>query len=340
MSGENSEQSNAMFKPLELLLLMLLKWQSAFHISDKALDTLFLILKVILSFLNRFVNFGFLIHALNCIPQSLKQAKKMAGLIHDEFSKYVVCPECDSLYDFDNVVKRDRRNGNVSATCTTVHFPHHPHKSKRKACGAALMKAAISIDGKKTLFFPKKVYCTSSIKENLQRLVSIPGFIELLKCSSNDESEVMFDITDGNVWKTFRDVNNHPYFEAKRNLAAMINVDWFNPYENTEHSEGVIYLSILNIDRMHRNKWDYIMLLGVIPGPREPALTINTYLKPIVDELEDIWQNGILINEGGFDFVWKVAVLCVSSDLPATRKCCGFMSYNSLYGKFGLSFLL
>ena len=33
---------------------------------------------------------------------------------------------------------------------------------------------------------------------------------------------------------------------------------------------------------------------GVIPGPSEPKLHLNTYLKPIVDDLQQL-SNGIII---------------------------------------------
>lgn len=34
--------------------------------------------------------------------------------------------------------------------------------------------------------------------------------------------------------------------------------------------------------------------------------------------------------------LYRFVLLCISSDLPATRKCCGFLSYNAKKGKFSL----
>ena len=74
-------------------------------------------------------------------------------------------------------------------------------------------------------------------------------------------------------------------------------------------------------------------MLGVIPGPTEPKLHINAYLQLIVDELLLFWNGQVLI-EGGKNVFCKIAFLCISSDIPATRKCCGFLTHNTLKGIF------
>ena len=47
----------------------------------------------------------------------------------------------------------------------------------------------------------------------------------------------------------------------------------------------VIFLAILNLPRELRYKPENVILCGIIPGPHEPELTINSYLEPLVDEL-------------------------------------------------------
>ena len=214
-----------------------------------------------------------------------------------------------------------------------VLFPNHSQKSRRVACGATLMKKVISMDGTKSFLDPKKIYCCQSIETSLKKLIGRDGFVEMLKPMSSVDTDLLNDIWDGRVWKEFQNHCNENYFSNKRNLAGMINVDWFQPYKHSEHSIGVIYMSIINIPRQYRNKWENALVLGIIPGPKEPSLHINTYLDPIIDELEELWDNGISLEENGFLCLYRVAVICVSSDLPATRKCCGFLNYNALQGK-------
>ena len=105
------------------------------------------------------------------------------------------------------------------------------------------------------------------------------------------------------------------------------------PIQKTEYSLEAIYAVFLNIPRELRFKWENIILLGIIPGPAEPKLHINAYLQPIVDELLLFW-NGQALSEGGKNVFYKKALLCISSHIPAMRKCCGFMAHNALKGIF------
>jgi len=48
-------------------------------------------------------------------------------------------------------------------------------------------------------------------------------------------------------------------------------------------------------------------------------------------ELKSFWS-GIYLKEHGLDKKYRIALISVSSDLPATRKCCGFLSFHALKG--------
>ena len=77
------------------------------------------------------------------------------------------------------------------------------------------------------------------------------------------------------------------------------------------------------------------ILVGIIPGPSEPPLNINTYLSPLVDELLILWNDGVNICHDGsqiFPECFKAALLCVACDIPASRKVCGFFGHQSRKG--------
>lgn len=48
-------------------------------------------------------------------------------------------------------------------------------------------------------------------------------------------------------------------------------------------------LTILNLPREERFKDKWTMIVGIIPGPTEAKSNINTYLKPLVDDLLSLW---------------------------------------------------
>ena len=79
------------------------------------------------------------------------------------------------------------------------------------------------------------------------------------------------------------------------------------------------------------------MLIGIIPGSHEPKLHINSFLKPLVDELQDFWAGVKLTvctessknREGCY-------ILYVTCDMPAGRKTCGFLSHTATLGCFNV----
>ena len=139
------------------------------------------------------------------------------------------------------------------------------------------------------------------------------------------ENNILFDTMDGNFCKDFCDKSGKKFFLDKRNIGVILNIDRFQPFENVQHSCGVIYIALLNLPRDLRFKWENVIIVGTIPGPHEPNLTVNSFMRPFVDELLQFWDPGVFLDEDGRKCFYKLVLCCISSDLPATRKCCGFV---------------
>ena len=140
------------------------------------------------------------------------------------------------------------------------------------------------------------------------------------------------DIYDGKIWQEFQTYNGQPFLSLPYNFAFQLNVDWFQPYDHTPHSEGVIFLTILNLPRTIRYRQENTLLLGVIPGPHEPKLRINSFLQPLVDDLLKLWNGVILKTCNGMQKLVRGALLCSSCDVPAARKVCGFVGHRGTRG--------
>ena len=97
----------------------------------------------------------------------------------------------------------------------------------------------------------------------------------------------MSDIHDGRVWKDFQSWNGVPFLSGDNSYGLMMNIDWFQPFKRSQYSMGAIYLAVMNLPRHLRFKSENMILVGLIPGPNKPKLSINTFLKPLVDELVD-----------------------------------------------------
>lgn len=105
----------------------------------------------------------------------------------------------------------------------------------------------------------------------------------------------MNDVYDGKLWKDFQFINEQTFLQGDLGLGLILNIDWFQPYKLTNYSVGVIFLAVMNLPRNIRYKRENIILVGIIPGPSEPSHDLNSYLKPLVKELTELWT-GIKTN--------------------------------------------
>ena len=254
------------------------------------------------------------------------------------FIKFIVCQKCHKLYYYDQcmIVTGSQTSSKV---CSYVAFPNHPQISRRKQCGCLLLKS-IERRSKKCLY-PFKVYCYKSLQDSLQILFQRKSFVsdcEIWKKTNQQASapqEIIKDIYNGNIWKEFKIYKGCAFLDQPHSLGLILNVDWFQPFSHTQYSVGVIYLTVLNLPRHIRYKRENVILVGIIPGPREPENNINTYLQPLVKELKQFWKGiklSVLTENGLEERIIRAAVLCVSCDLPAGHKTCGFLGHSATLG--------
>ena len=101
---------------------------------------------------------------------------------------------------------------------------------------------------------------------------------------------VLADIYDGLVWKEWMVYNSRPFLSCPYNIALMLNCDWFQSFDHSCYSVGVLYLAILNFPRSVRFRPENIIIAGIIPRRNEPNQTaMNSYLRPLVKELNALY---------------------------------------------------
>lgn len=107
----------------------------------------------------------------------------------------------------------------------------------------------------------------------------------------------MGDVFDGRVWKEFQYRDDIPFLAAANNFGLMLNSDWFQLHKYSEYSIGVVYTVVLNLPRQKRFKEKNVIVIGLIPGPKEPKQNVNMFLDPLVDELLQLWR-GVKLSDG------------------------------------------
>ncbi|GET54361.1 hypothetical protein GLOIN_2v1775288 [Rhizophagus irregularis DAOM 181602=DAOM 197198] len=227
----------------------------------------------------------------NDFPDSLYLTRKKLGL-NDQFHSFVPCPKCHKLYKKEEVVDFKQEDNPAIMKCQHIEFPNSSVRRSR-LCNTALSEK-ISASTNRTIIRPNLMYPFAGINQQLATMFCRPG------------SEV-----------------------ADSHLGLMLNLDWFQPYDSTIYSIGVIYAAICNLPRDIRFRRENLLTLGILPGPKEVSLhKVNHYLAPIVNELETLWA-GLTLNrtyecENGKRV--RGALILVSCDIPATRKICGHVS--------------
>ena len=112
-----------------------------------------------------------------------------------------------------------------------------------------------------------------------------------------------------------------------------MNLDFFQPYKHVQYSMGAVYLTVLNLPRTLRYKQENIILVGLIRAANEPHHDLNSFLKPLVEDLLKFWD-GIELYVASMKYQKQIrcALLCVACDLPVGKKFSGFLGYNAHLG--------
>ncbi len=325
---EDSIKANAF---VTWMVRLLLAFQAVYVVPYQATQWLFAFLHAVLKSLFAVAPTPFLEAVIAVIPTSLYTAWKSVKLEKDEFLHYVVCPKCNSIYRYEDCVLRSGTQVR-SKMCSYVAFPNHPHKRYRSPCNATLLKTVYFRNGT-TKLVARKEYPYMSIVKTIEKFWKRPDFYE--KCQAWRKRQVIqdlyTDVYDGQIWKDFQVVNGEPFLSSDSSLGLMLNIDWFQPFKHSQYSVGAVYLVVMNLPREHRFLRENLILAGIIPGPSEPEISVNSFLDPLVDELNMLWK-GVNMKLQHCEKKVRAAVLCTGCDIPAGKKVGGFMGFGSSYG--------
>ena len=310
----------------------LLSLQAKYYLSNAAMNALIKFFSALLKVLGYFSPFAAKLGEK--FFTSFDMMNKSINFGHDSFIKYVVCPKCNQTYMHEQCIQI-RGTEQSTKKCDYVEFPRHPQVRRREPCGGLLLKTIeITSTSTKQKLHPFKLYCYKSLKESMEKLLLRKEFI--LNCSLwkklKSSSNVIEDVYDGRIWKEFQVFKNNHFLDKEYSFAFILNVDWFQPYTHTQVSIGVIYLTVLNLSRSIRYKRENVIIIGVLPGPKEPKTHINSFLKPLVEELKELWDGqtfSVSTSSGIKQENVRGAILCVSCDLPAASKTCGFLGHSA-----------
>ena len=295
------------------------------------------------------VDCGFLLRGLHllltiAIPASELGRQSTLSSIHSDVrtvlsqmnldpvtKSYICCPRCFKCYPLasDSPIR-----------CTNQDTP------TSKICNRLLRKT-VTAKGKPRSV-PSRLFLYHDMKQWLARLYCRPGMEELLDRNvldnaspSGRDPDIHHDIWDAPALQSFMGPDGRTPFmdrpDEEGRLIFSLCMDGFNPYQMKEAGKkvtvGAIYMVCLNLPPAIRYKIENMYLVGIIPGPKEPSLhQINHVLSPLVDELLELWHEGIFISQTPHHRRGR-RVRCALGplvcDLPAARQMGGMASHSS-----------
>jgi len=119
--------------------------------------------------------------------------------------------------------------------------------------------------------------------------------------------------------KTFKYTREGLFYPCLTILAYYLIVTGFSIFKHSQYSVGVLYLIILNLPRSIRFKPENVIIAGIISGPSEPIYNeMNSFLRPLVKELNSLWEYGFTLDNQGNTVTSYAALLGSVCDIPAT----------------------
>ena len=265
----SSERSSEYLNHLKVLLMFLTMWQFAFKISNSAITALLRFMRYFILSIGRAFSCDAIMDIAHSVPLTLSTVHKLISLENDHFVNFVVCPKCDSVYEFQDCIDMDNNGLQQAKDCSHIDFPNHPQASHRNPCGAKLLKQVRRKHGSSLV--PIKVYPYMSLKESFGKFVKRESFLAI--CEQwrirTPPQGFLCDIYDGKVWQMFESNAFCDFLSSPHCFLLSLNVDCFEPFERGVYSVGAIYLTIQNLPRHERYKPNNIILVGVIQGAEE-----------------------------------------------------------------------
>jgi len=244
--------------------LELLKWKADFGCSDTGFEKLLQIIKSKLP-------------PDNELPATTHEAKKVICPLGLDVQKIHACINDCILYRGEKYESIDK-----CPVCTASRY-----KIRQDDPGDAE-----GDDEPPRKRVPAKVMWYAPIIPRLKRLFRNKEHARLLRWHKEERKKdgKLRHPADGSQWRKI-ERDHSDFTDEARNLWFGLSTDGMNPFgeQSCSHSTWPVTLCIYNLPPWLCMKRKFIMMPVLIQGPRQPGNDIDVYLRPLVDELLELW---------------------------------------------------
>ncbi|XP_052177584.1 uncharacterized protein LOC127791645 [Diospyros lotus] len=243
------------------------------------------------------------------LPRSYREAKKLSEDLGFKYYKYDACPNNCMLF-WKDASKLDR--------CTFCGESRYKEYEVHVDDDITKMKKVAS---KQVRHFP--------LISRLQRLFMSNKTASLMRWHEEGRTKdgIMRHPADSLAWQSFDE--QHPKFaEDSRNVRLGLASDGFNPFRTMTISYNIwpVVLMPYNLPPWLCMKQPYFILSLLIDGPRAPGDNIDVFLQPLIQELQELWSEGIETYDASRKemFHMHAALLWTINDFPAYANLSGW----------------
>ncbi|XP_016512128.2 uncharacterized protein LOC107829176 [Nicotiana tabacum] len=236
------------------------------------------------------------------LPDSYYEAKKAIRDLGLSYKKIDACMNDCMLYWKDD----------KSLESCKVYGASRWKEDKRS--GETKFKSGKKLPCKILRYFP--------LKPRLQRLFMCSKTSSLMRWHHDKKVNdgIMRHPADSIAWKTFDEL--HQSFASEpRNVRLGLASDGFQPFENSKISYTIwpVVLIPYNLPPWLCMKKENFILSMIIPGPESPGDAIDVYLRPLIEELKELWESGVETFDASTkqNFKLHASLLWTINDFPA-----------------------
>ncbi|XP_060970000.1 uncharacterized protein LOC133037170 [Cannabis sativa] len=208
-----------------------------------------------------------------------------------------------------------------------LFYKENASKEACPVCGTSRWVTSENGKGKKV---PCKVMRYFPLTPRLKRLyssrITAKSMIWHHTGKSKDDGVLRHPV-DGLAWKDF-DAKHPDFARDPRNVRLGLAADGFNPFGNMSlaYSMWPVVLANYNLPPWLCMKDNYFLLSTLILGAKSPGKDMNIFLRPLVDELKELWNNGVATRDSSTNsmFTMRAALLWTVNDFPARSSLSGW----------------
>ncbi|XP_060969955.1 uncharacterized protein LOC133037137 [Cannabis sativa] len=206
----------------------------------------------------------------------------------------------------------------------------YKENASKEACPVCETSSWVTSENGKGKKVPCKVMRYFPLTPRLKRLYSSRITTKSMiwhHIGKSKDDGVLRHLVDGLAWKDFD--AKHPEFAMDpRNVRLGLAADGFNPFGNMSLAYNMwpVVLANYNLPPWLCIKDNYFSLSTLIPGAKSPSKDMDIFLRTLVDELKELWNNGVPTRDSSTNsmFTMRAALLWTANDFPARSSLSGW----------------